>query len=98
MKNNSSKISSLAISIVCATMLGACGESNIEKCTQAFNEGEYELAVEKCEKEDAVTEPDALYILGRIKKDDLGGLGRETDAGNEYLYRFIFVPNLDLSI
>ena len=98
MKNNSSKISSLAISIVCATMLGACGESNIEKCTQAFNEGEYELAVEKCEKEDAVTEPDALYILGRIKKDDLGGLGRETDAGNEYLYRFILVPNLDLSI
>ena len=70
----SPKVMPAAAMIAALSALAACGETDIELCNTAYDEGDYSSAMRYCQRSKAITSPDALYILGRIKSEGLGGI------------------------
>ena len=93
----SPKVLSSAVLLAVFSTLTACGESDIELCNMAYDEADYSNAMEYCQRSKAISQPDALYIMGRILTEGLGGIEIKRDEGLDYLYRFLFVPGLSFS-
>lgn len=93
----SPKVMPAAAMIAALSALAACGETDIELCNTAYDEGDYSSAMRYCQRSKAITSPDALYILGRIKSEGLGGIEVDRREGMDYLYRFLFVPGMNMS-
>lgn len=97
MAMESPKVLSSAVLLAVFSTLTACGESDIELCNMAYDEADYSNAMEYCQRSRAISQPDALYIMGRILTEGLGGIEIKRDEGLDYLYRFLFVPGLSFS-
>lgn len=93
----SPKVMSAAVMLTTFSALTACGETDLELCNTAYDEGDYGAAMRFCQRTKAVSSPDALYIIGRIMTEGLGGQEVKADEGKDYLFRFLFSPGMNLS-